>query len=420
MSSLRTRRFSGAVCLSLGLGLLVATACSANNSSGAGSTVRNGSGADGSGATGATGSGAGATTGSGTAGSSTNINTDAGIDTDAGSCQHKELNFVPKTPTVFVLVDRSGSMFEAPNPPWEPLKTGALQVIQELQADVAFGWGAFTGQNGGTCPDFQSVAPAVNNYAAINAVYMPMGAVSYKAETPVGLALGKAEAALDASPVDGDKYILFVTDGEPDFCDDGDPNCPLDDVVYHLQGLSAKGIQTIIFGLQNGNVPKETLQAFANAGAGQPVGFPFANATSAQDVYYSCQGVTGWKAEATAAGKTGMDILGTYATGAGGTAKYYSPDPTDQDALTTQLRTVLSGVKSCTFDLSDFTIDLTQLSQASVAVDGTTVPLDMTNGWTMPTSSQLQLVGSACDNWKNPAVTKIDFNFPCDIVVPVK
>lgn len=429
MRSLRWQRRSGAILLSLGLGLGLVTACSANNKSGAGSNVRGGTGADGSGAQGAgAATGSGASTGSGantgsTAGSSTiGINTDAGIDTDAGSCQHKELNFVPKTPTVFVLVDRSGSMFAAPNPPWEPLKTGALQVIQELQADVAFGWGAFTGQNGGTCPDFQSVAPALNNYSAINTVYMPLGAVSYKAETPVGLALGKAEAALDASPADGDKYILFVTDGEPDFCDDGDANCPLDDVVYHLQGLAAKGIQTIIFGLQNGNVPKATLQAFANAGAGQPVAFPFANAKTAQDVFYSCQGVNGWKAEATAAGKTGMDILGSYAgaTEAGGTAKYYQPDPSDQDALTTQLRGVLAGVKSCTFDLSDFTVDLTQLNKASVSVQDSMVPLDMANGWTMPTSSELQLVGSACDNWKKPEVTKIDFNFPCDIIVPVK
>jgi len=414
MSSLRTRRFSSAACLSLGLGLLVATACSASNSS-SGSSIRGGTGATGTGATGAgggTGSGAFANGATGNL-----LNTDAGADLDSGMCQHKELNFVPKTPSVFVLVDRSGSMFQEPNPPWEPLKMGALKVIQELQNDVAFGWGAFTGQAGMKCPDFVSVPPAKGNYDAINKVYGTMVATGYKSETPVGEALPLAEQALAASPEPGDKYILFVTDGEPDFCDDGDANCPLDDVVYRLQGLASKGIQTIIFGLQNGNVPKATLQAFANAGAGQPVALPFTQ--PAQNVYYSCASVTGWKAEATAAGKTGMDLLGTYGM-SDGTAKYYEPDPADQDALTTQLRSVLAGVKSCTFDLSDFTIDLTQLNKASVSVEDAVVPLDMTNGWTMPTSSQLQLVGSACDNWKKPEVTKIDFNFPCEIVVPVK
>jgi hypothetical protein len=417
MSRLRVMRFSGLI--GLGLGLALASACSAGK--GGTSGVRPGSSGNGSGATGSGGTGTGAGNGSGT-GNIGNLNTDAGLDLDAASCQHKELNFVPKTPTVFVLVDRSGSMFAAPNPPWEPLKTGALQVIQELQADVAFGWGAFTGLAHTTCPDFVSVPPAVNNYAAISGMYMPLGAQPYKSETPVGEALPLVEQSLTQSTAAGDKYILFVTDGEPDFCDDGESNCPLDDVVYRLQDLNKKGIQTIIFGLQNGKVPPATLQAFANAGAGQPVAVPFANngmPITAMQAYYDCQGVPGWQAEASAAGLTGMTNLGTYGA-TGGTAKYYQPDPTDQDALTAQLRTVLAGVKSCTFDLSDFTVNLDMLSEASISVQSTVVPLDMTNGWRMNTSSQLELVGTACTNWKLPTNTKIDFNFPCDILVPVK
>src|SRR5450755_2523977 len=228
MSRLRAMRFSGVI--GLGLGLALASACSAGK--GGTSGVRPGTGGDGSGATGTGGTGTGVGNGSGN-GNTGNINTNSngGNDSDGGGCQHKELNFVPKTPTVFVLVDRSGSMFAAPNPPWEPLKMGALQVIQELQADVAFGWGAFTGLAGVTCPDFQSVPPAKNNYDAINKVYGTMGATGYKSETPVGEALPLVETALGQSPESGNKYILFVTDGEPDFCNDGDANCPLDDVV---------------------------------------------------------------------------------------------------------------------------------------------------------------------------------------------
>jgi hypothetical protein len=418
MRSRRTKRFSGI--FGLGLGIALASACSASGGANGGSV--HGAPGNGTGATGGAGTGTGNGSGDGNTGNINTTGTIGGADSDAGGCQHKELNFVPKTPTVFVLVDRSGSMFEGANPPWVPLKTGALQVIQELQASVAFGWGAFTGQAGVTCPDFQSVPPALNNYTAINAVYGPMGATGYKSETPVGEALPLVQQALSQSPATGDQYILFVTDGEPDFCDDGDSNCPIDDVVYHLQGLAAKGIQTILFGLQNGSVPPATLQAFANAGAAQPVAAPFAsNGTpeSVMQVYYDCANWPGWKAEATAAGQTGMNLLGTYSA-TGGTAKYYQPDPTDQDALTAQLRSVLSGIKSCTFDLSDFTVDTTQLSEASVTVEGQVVPLDMTNGWRMDSSSELELVGDACTNWKLPTNTKIDFNFPCDILVPVK
>jgi hypothetical protein len=398
------------------MGLLLATACSASKGD-AGSAVRpgDGTGAGTSSAGAGNSSAAGTTSIAGTSGLNT-ANGGTSSATDAG-CQSMELDFTPKTPTVFVLVDRSGSMFEAPNPPWEPLKMGALQVIQELQADVAFGWGAFTGQAGVKCPDFVSVPPAVNNYTAISAQYSPMGATGYKSETPVGEALPLVAQALAQSPVDGNKYILFVTDGQPDFCDDGDENCPVDDVVYQLQKLNKTGINTIIFGLQNGNVPPQTLQAFANAGAGQAVAAPFTG--TAMDVYYSCQSEAGWTADYAAAGITGMNAVGTYSA-TGGATKYYSPDPTDQDALTTQLRSVLAGVKSCLFDLSKFTINLDRLSEASVLVQDQTVPLDMTNGWRMNSPTQLELVGSACTNWQQPQNTKIDFNFPCDIVTVVK
>jgi hypothetical protein len=418
MRSFGARVFSASIVL--GFGLAGAAACSATNRSGGAGLHGGGDGNTGAGAS--SGFSTGSSTGNAATGNIDTMNSNGGNQPTDGGCQHIEVNFVPKIPTVFVLVDRSGSMFTASNggtAPWEPLKTGALQVIQELQAEVAFGWGAFTGINGGTCPVFDSVAPALNNFTAINAVYQPLGALPMaKAETPVAKGLAAAQSALMASPVDGDKYILFVTDGEPDFCDDGDSDCPLDDVVYSLQSLKAAGTSTIVFGLQNSNVPAMTLQSFANAGAGDPVALPFSG--DAQSVYYACQGVPGWLAERTAAAKTGMDILGTYtAVGAGGAAKYYQPDPADQDALTTQLRSVLSGVKSCTFDLGgQISVNLDLLSEASVAIEGQPVPLSPTDGWNMTTDTQLELTGTACATWRKPETKKIDFNFPCDIIVP--
>jgi hypothetical protein len=50
---------------------------------------------------------------------------------------------------------------------------------------------------------------------------------------------------------------------------------------------------------------------------------------------------------------------------------------------------------------------------------GTTVPLDTTsaNGWNMVNETTVQLFGSACDAWRDPAAKTIDFNFPCEIIV---
>jgi hypothetical protein len=37
----------------------------------------------------------------------------------------------------------------------------------------------------------------------------------------------------------------------------------------------------------------------------------------------------------------------------------------------------------------------------------------------MKTSTQLELVGSACAMWQSPDAMKIDFNFPCQIIKPL-
>ena len=132
----------------------------------------------------------------------------------------------------------------------------------------------------------------------------------------------------------------------------------------------------------------------------------------------------------TTAGKTGAAgvSLGTYAATSGPTMPY-TPNAADQTMLATQLATALSGVKSCTFDLSDIqngqkivvtNTDAASLGRATITVDGKTVPLDTNNGngWDLTSNTQLQLFGPACDAWRNPDAKTIKFDFPCDIIGP--
>ncbi|MEO6599112.1 MAG: hypothetical protein ABIQ16_04515, partial [Polyangiaceae bacterium] len=119
----------------------------------------------------------------------------------------------------------------------------------------------------------------------------------------------------------------------------------------------------------------------------------------------------------TETGTPASQTLGTYAA-ASGMATVYRPNATDQEALAKQISSVVAGLKSCTFDLSDVSVNVALLSEASVAIQGQTVPLSDTDGWRMNTATQLELVGSACTTWNLPDNTKIDFNFPCDIIIP--
>ncbi len=378
---------------------------------------------------------------------------------DGGACQQASYSFVPKIPTVYVLVDRSGSMFDClstPNPEascatasdtsWGKLKDSVETVVSALSADVRFGFAAFTGTNptaGGTCPIISKVAPALNNDGAIKALYdsLPFPPNStqsgVKFETPASESLVMIGGELTADTTVGDKYILFVTDGQPDYCDDSNSLCAPDSVIAAIQGLKKKNnITTIVIGLQTQNfdLPMGILKAFANAGAGEPTVAPLrAGAADTFAFFDQCNSVAGWHADLVASMQQPVRgvTLGTYAATAGPTNPY-TPSATDQNMLVNQLGTALAGVKSCLFDLGNINgtsirVDTTQLSKAQVLIENNAVPLDSSNGWKINCvpagdpnckNSQLELTGTACTNWRLPASKNIAFNFPCDIIVP--
>jgi len=365
-----------------------------------------------------------------------------------GACQQAEVKFEPKIPTVYVMVDRSGSMFDCistttqqepscktpDDTAWVKLKSAALEVIGSLQAEVRFGFASFTGTNpasGGKCPIIDQVDPDFNNQAKIKALYdslpfQPETTESVKKfETPARQSLDLIGAKLLADTSPGDKYILFVTDGQPDYCDDANSLCAPDSVVAGLQILKQKGITTIVMGLQSAvnDLPAGILQSFANAGRGENTVAPLRANTDAFAFYDQCNGVAGWKADLTASGKTAERgvTLGTYTTTAG-PSKPFTPASSDQMMIVSQLKTALSGVKSCTFDLQGkIEVDIPKAGLGKVAIDGTPVTYDEggTNGWHMLTKTQLELKGGACDTWRATG-TKINFDFPCEIIVVVK
>jgi hypothetical protein len=321
--------------------------------------------------------------------------------------------------------------------PWTTLRDGVLPVVEQLSTQVRFGFIAITGEIGGMCPMIDEVAPTDNGYAAIASKYMSLTRPTV-GESPGMLGLQRAHELLKADVTEGEKYVLFVTDGEQDYCGNGNPLCPTDSVVYWLQKLKTDGVHTFIFGLPaniSGSIPYDvTLQAFANAGAGEPTLPALATTQTLENLYNECfyggdTNAAGWQGEFATAAKVddpatvGIDeskALGNYSA-TGGTAKVFKPDPTDQAALTEQFRAVLAGVKSCTFDLGgDIKVIQELLSEAHVFVEGQEVPLDLTmaNGWHMPTPTQIELVGDACTNWRMPQNNKIDWDFPCKIIVP--
>ena len=186
-------------------------------------------------------------------------------------------------------------------------------------------------------------------------------------------------------------------------------------------------INTIVFGVLTTqfDLPMGTLQAFANAGAGEPTIAPVATGQDVNAFYDQCNGNGAWSADLTASGKTKArgTSLGTYSTTMGPT-KPYQPSASDETMLTTQLSAALAGVKSCSFDLSDvggksIKVDTTKLSSAVVKIQGAAIPLDATNGWNVDASapSTLVLNGTACKTWQTPNNDDLSLAFPCSTII---
>ncbi|HEY4184531.1 MAG TPA: hypothetical protein VGP07_05645 [Polyangia bacterium] len=371
---------------------------------------------------------------------------------DMKACTDVSYMFTPMIPTVTLLVDRSGSMFhcltgntgdavcaDMANTSWSNLKMAIESVITQLDSQVRFGFSTVWGTNpmgGGMCPSLQgkttdAVAPALNNAATITTLYdglvFPPNStqMGMKFESPASESIAVAAKALEADTTPGSKYIIFLTDGQPDYCDDSNSLCAPDSVVYQLQTAATAGIKTIVFGVQTSlfDLAPGVLQAFANAGAGEPTIAPVKTGGSATDFYDQCNSITGWMSDLTASGKPNArgTTLGTYATTMGPTMPY-QPSASNLSQLVTQLSAAISGVKSCTFDLGNINgmsikVNRDLLNEAQITIMGNTIPLDDTNGWRMNTDTQLELTGSACDTWRDPATDTIDFKFPCDIFI---
>jgi hypothetical protein len=372
------------------------------------------------------------------------VTPDSGVNGD-GPCQQAPYTFVPKTPNVFVLVDGSGSMFDVtgalPNGRWGALRSALLPVIQTLQAQVNFGLGVFSGviaEN--LCPLFQTVPMATNNYDKIVAMYPAarLRPQSVPLETPLSESLPMIPPLFAAAPKTGASYILFATDGEPDFCDNDNAVCPVDAAVAQIKQLfTDNGITTYVMGLSsdiNAGTCPGVLTAFAAAGQNQPIANPCGMHVPSQE----CGGKPIWAGLRTTLGRTAQTSLVDYAP-TGSTTKVFEPNVADQASLTDTLAAAFSGVKACTFDLdlAGIKVDTTQLGKAhiyfctsitnDVCNDPTEIPLDGAQGWRIncvPTgdpackNTQLELTGQSCVDWRKPDNDNIKFDFPCGFVIP--
>lgn len=334
-----------------------------------------------------------------------------GAEAESVGCSQLEIAFEAQTPTALIIVDRSSSQWDQyPNHSWDPMKAGILDVVRDVQADIRVGAVTYTGQNGGACPDLFPAMSQVtfdkNNLPTIEAALNAVDRPDYKGETPTAATIQQALPVLLADPSPGEKVMLLVTDGDPDFCNDPDRICAMDAVIGAVQAAYAQGVSTTVFGLRRAELSEQHLRDVANAGAGQPVALP-PGVASEQDLRARC------------ANNPPGSALGTYSATAG-TAQFFQANGTDQIALGQALDAVIYGIRSCIFDL-DGTVEINpdRVGAARITLDdGAPLVFGDPNGWQLRTETQVELLGTACQQLKDPRTGGIEFDFPCDLFVP--
>jgi hypothetical protein len=305
---------------------------------------------------------------------------------------------------------------------WDPLFNALMDpttgVVKGLQNQVRFG---FTSYNSITqpmldteCPKLKRVDFGLNNYDAIKTSYTNVGVTpigNFKWETPTGESIVKVTETLKAyAPTPpGPKYILLVTDGNPDTCANRDPQCGEDASIKAVQDAYAAGIGTFVIGIGDilvnnagcvGRCGKDHLQDIANAGVGLPVA-----ANSTENAYQACTG-------------SPANVKGKYASGDGGevpgSAPFYTP--TGQAELTAALTALLNSVASCTFEMNAKVTG--DPSLGTVKVGGTMLTYADPNGWKLEDNHySVTLQGTACSQFRAGG-NDLSITFPCDVAVP--
>jgi hypothetical protein len=275
-------------------------------------------------------------------------------------------------PTVWLVVDGSSSMeseFAAAETRWSALRStlmDATGIVATLQRLVRFGLVIYSGgDRASQCVKLITVDPALNNFAAIDAMY-PMASVDQGTPTDKALdyvftnfaMLDRPLPDMLANPV----YVILATDGAPN-----DP-CGSSQVEQRVVDLTADATE---------------------AGANVYVISLAGSDASLQSHLNDVADVTASKRRpfVPAKKKQLIDALNSVVT-----------DGTCQVILNGKVR----AGEEC---------------NGRVSLGGQPLACDSDDGWRLTSPNTLQLMGTACSTFLSKP-TQLQANFPCEVFIP--
>ena len=281
------------------------------------------------------------------------------------------VNFTAKavTPSIQLLIDRSGSMDEnignisRYDAVENALVNATTGVVTKLQGKAYFGASLYS--TDAPCPKLYNVGRSINNRDAIAQL---INSQSPAGNTPTGGSIDQvvADFAANPPPAGSPPIIVLATDGLPNNCD-GNSTAGQQKAIQAAQASYAAGIRLFILAVGNG-IADNHLQAMANAGAGVQAGQP--------------------------------------------NAPYYVSN-TPQD-LENAFNQIIGGVLSCELMISG-SIDQSQAAGGTVVLNGMT--LQYGTDWELSGPSTIKLLGQACETLKGSVNPTVTASFPCGSIL---
>jgi hypothetical protein len=304
---------------------------------------------------------------------SSNTGPDAGTgpDVDAATCATVDFTATQVTPSIQLVIDRSGSMGQTlPNSNltrYQAMRNalvgnnGTNGVVGDLQGKAYFGATLYTSDS--PCPRmYNTAARQLNNLQQVKTL---IESQSPGGNTPTPQAIDAAVQlfAQTPPPMGSPPIIVLATDGLPNSCNGGDTQSQS---VQSTRNAYNAGIRTFVLGISGVN--DTFLQNMANAGLGVQQNQP--------------------------------------------NAKFYTANSPAE--LQQAFQQIIGGVVSCELTLSGM-VDPEQAKQGTVKLNGQT----LTHGsdWEVVDSDTIRLIGQACETMKSSPNPQVQASFPCGAVL---
>ncbi len=295
---------------------------------------------------------------------------DAGMD-----CPRVAFMAKPVTPSILLVIDRSGSMREGFGNPsvekWSAVRNAlvdpATGVVTQLESKAYFGAMIYDTADA-TCPRLGNTPRALNNAATIRTALMTNP--SQNGSTPTAKTLAAAVASFTATPppAGSPPIIVLATDGEPRSCnDEANPPTPQARVVTAAAAAFAAKIKVIPLSVGNA-IGEAHLQDVANAGAGVTAGMPNA-------------------------------------------PFYKGNNPAE---LKTAFDNIIGGVVSCDLTVNA-SVSQEQAAQAVIRLNGRALLFG--TDWELVGDRTIRILGASCTEMKAAAMPAVEGTFPCGVVL---